>query len=63
MEIAIYALFEGRNGGDSETVRIETLTPRQFALVKWYQRRYLRRRLVAIIGEESGTRICTDEQG
>jgi hypothetical protein len=63
MEIAIYALFESRNGGEPETVRIDGMTPRQFSYVRWHEHRYCRRRLTAIIGEVSGTQICMDEQG
>ena len=52
MDIAVLAAFEGRNGEGRELIRVETLTSRQFSYVIWFERRYLRRRLVAIVGEE-----------
>ena len=50
-EIVIHAVFEGRNGGDRDSVRVDNLTERQLGYVKWYQRRHLGRRLVAYVGE------------
>lgn len=51
-EVEIFAVFEGRNGGDPDSVRVDNLTERQFGYVKWYERRHLGRRLVAIVGQE-----------
>lgn len=51
-EVIIHAVFESRNGGEADAIRVDAMTHQQFSYVCWYERRYLSRCLVAIIGQE-----------
>jgi hypothetical protein len=52
IQVEIHAIFEKRNGGDAEAVRVDGMTGRQFSYVCWHEREFQGRRLAAIVGKE-----------
>lgn len=51
-EIQIFAVFESHRGKETETVRVDAMTERQFSYVRWHERIARGLRLVAIVGQQ-----------